>query len=454
MNTTQPIEPKTAEPQELDLASALTLAIHLHRTAELTDAETLYRRILDAAPDNADAMHFLGVLIHQRDKSDAAIKLIYRSIALDPGHADRHNNLGNVLVERGRLSEAAEAYRKSIALMPGHSDAWNNLGAVLRASGQLEEAGSAYLKAIELDPENVNACNNYGNLLGGQGRTKEAIDYYCKAITLAPDNPDSMHLLGIAYSTLGQLEAAAKTYREWLRKDPDNPVAQHMLASCSGENVPKRATDHYISTSFDAFANSFDQKLESLSYRAPQLVADAAALMLGAPAKNLTILDAGCGTGLCGPLIAPFASQLTGVDLSSRMLAAAGTRTIYDQLVHAELSAYLESHPGTFDVIVSADTLVYFGELDGVFGSAARALHPDGLLVFTVEAINDLAVDTGYRLNPHGRYSHSQVYVEKVLRDAGFAAPFIETAVLRMESGSPVSGLVVAVRNGNHNPEP
>lgn len=448
MNKKEQIEPKTAEPQELDLASALTLAIHLHRTAEFTDAETLYRRILDAAPDNADAMHFLGVLLHQRDRSDAAIELIERSIALDPSHPDRHNNLGNVLIERDRLSEAAEAYRKSISLVPGHSDAWNNLGAVLRALGRLEEAGSAYLKAIELDPENVHAYNNYGNLLGGQGRTKEAVTYYCKAITLVPGHPDSMRLLGVAYYTLGQFEAASETYREWLKKEPDNPIAKHMLASCSGEKVPKRATDQYIATTFDAFADSFDRKLESLSYRAPQLVADATATMLEAPAKALIVLDAGCGTGLCGPLIAHFASRLTGVDLSSRMLAVAGTRAIYDQLVNEELSAYLAAHPGTFDLIVSADTLVYFGELDEVFASAALALRPGGLLVFTVEAMSDVAADRGYRINPHGRYSHSRTYVTKALQDAGFATPVIKTAVLRMESGSPVQGMVVAARDG------
>lgn len=448
MHKKEQIEPKTAEIQELDLASALTLAIYLHRTAEFSDAETLYRRILDAAPDNADAMHFLGVLLHQRDRSDAAIELIERSIALDPSHTDRHNNLGNVLIERGRLSEAAEAYRKSISLRPGHSDAWNNLGAVLRALGRLEEAGSAYLKAIELDPENVHVYNNYGNLLGGQGRTKEAVAYYCKAITLVPGHPDSMRLLGIAYYTLGQFEAASETYREWLKEEPDNPIAQHMLASCSGEKVPKRAPDQYISTTFDAFANSFDRKLESLSYKAPQLVADATATMLGAPAKNLIVLDAGCGTGLCGLLIAPFATRLTGVDLSSRMLAVARTRTIYDQLINEELSSYMAAQPRTFDLIVSADTLVYFGELDEVFASAARALHPGGLLVFTVETMSDATADMGYRINPHGRYSHSRTYVTKALRDAGFGTPVIESAILRMESGSPVQGMVVAARNG------
>ena len=62
MHETNHFEPESATSQELSLADALALAIHLHRSAELQDAETLYRRILEAAPDNADAMHFLGVL--------------------------------------------------------------------------------------------------------------------------------------------------------------------------------------------------------------------------------------------------------------------------------------------------------------------------------------------------------------------------------------------------------
>ena len=31
-------------------------------------------------------------------------------------------------------------------------------------------------------------------------------------------------------------------------------------------------------------------------------------------AKQLDVLDAGCGTGLCGPLLAPYARRLVGVD--------------------------------------------------------------------------------------------------------------------------------------------
>jgi len=92
------------QPSEMNLPDALEMAILMHRNGELKDAETLYHRILDAAPDYADAVHFYGVMLHHRDRSDEAIAMIERSIALDPTPG-RYNNLGNALVERGRLDE-------------------------------------------------------------------------------------------------------------------------------------------------------------------------------------------------------------------------------------------------------------------------------------------------------------------------------------------------------------
>jgi predicted TPR repeat methyltransferase len=84
-----------------------------------------------------------------------------------------------------------------------------------------------------------------------------------------------------------------------------------------------------------------------------------------------------------------------------------------------------------------------------VLQAAFRALRPDGLIVFTVEeTVGDAGAD-GYRINPHGRYSHSRGYVHGALRGAGFTVLSIEPAVLRTESGAPVAGLVVTGRKGS-----
>jgi len=102
--------------------------------------------------------------------------------------------------------------------------------------------------------------------------------------------------------------------------------------------------------------------------------------------------------------------------------------------------------PRAFDLIVSADTLVYFGPLDAVVGAAAAGLRPGGRLIFTVE---EWVNGTGeFCLNPHGRYTHARTYVERVLADANLR-PEIAAADLRTEGGVPVAGLVVRATKGS-----
>jgi predicted TPR repeat methyltransferase len=246
----------------------------------------------------------------------------------------------------------------------------------------------------------------------------------------------------LAHCTLGEIDQAVGVIEEWLSEEPDHPVARHLLAACSGRNVPARASDAFIETTFDSFAGSFDAKLASLSYRAPALVAAMLAGSDPAAATRLDVLDAGCGTGLCGPLIAPHARRLVGVDLSGRMLAQAEARHVYDELRKGELTAYLRACTAAFDAIVSADTLVYFGSLADVVVAAAGALRAGGLFIFTVEEWSDAGPASEYALSPHGRYSHTRQYLDRVLTEAGFQ-PEIETAELRLEAGRPVPGLVV-----------
>ena len=120
------------------------------------------------------------------------------------------------------------------------------------------------------------------------------------------------------------------------------------------------------------------------------------------------------------------------------MLAQARERNVYDELLKSELTAYLAGCDQAFDVIVSADTLVYFGPLDAVAVAVEQALRPGGRLVFTVEELDG----AGYSLAASGRYRHAREYVSAVLADAGLR-PEIVRAELRLEGGEPVAGLVV-----------
>jgi predicted TPR repeat methyltransferase len=424
----------------VSLDQAMAIALQLHRTGHLDDAAELYRQILEQKPEYGPALHYSGVLAHQQGRSDEAVAKLERSLAVDPDQADCYSNLSIVLREQGKLEDALVACRQALALDPRHANAHSNLGSLLRAHGEVAEAEQAFRTAIDLNPDHVDAYTNLGNLLNAQKRPREAVECFCKAITLNPAHAESRRLLGLAYCTLGEIDKAVEVFERWLAEEPDNPVPRHMLAACSGRDVPPRASDAYVESVFDTFAASFDSRLARLAYRAPVLVTEMVARAGVEPSKSLDVLDAGCGTGLCGPLLAPYARRLTGVDLSGNMLAQARERNIYDELIKGELTAYLRRSPGAFDLIVSADTLVYFGLLDDVVQVAAEALRPGGSLVFTVEALDDSDA-AEYRIKPHGRYGHARRYVERVLRAHGFE-PAIERAELRMEGGVPVNGLV------------
>src|SRR4051812_23560354 len=428
--------------QKKDIQRAVTQAVSFHKRGHVDEAERRYRAVLILQPDNPDALHFLGLLLHRRGDTAAAIDMVRRATVAAPGYADAFNNLGNLLKLSGQFDEAETAYRQALGLRPADANAHSNLGVVLRVRGRLAESETSLRQAIAIDGRHVPAHTNLGHVLRRTGRVQEAIASYRAAIALDPDNPMAPRVLGRAYQANGEPDKAREVFQAWVERDPGNPIAQHMLSACSGDAAPPRASDAYVRTLFDEIADSFDEHLADLRYRAPQLIAAAFAAAWPEPRGHLDVLDAGCGTGLCAGFLRPQARALVGIDLSSGMLRRARALHAYDELIEGELTGFLERHALGFDAIVSADTLCYFGTLDGVFKAAVGALRPSGRLFFTVEKAPD-AGGNNYQLQAHGRYNHAAAYVRRALEDAGFACEALDEAVLRHEAGTPVSGLVV-----------
>jgi hypothetical protein len=115
-------------------------------------------------------------------------------------------------------------------------------------------------------------------------------------------------------------------------------------------------------------------------------------------------------------------------------------------------------HPGCMDVLAlsvlpSNRQMPTRTKLQGaafllLFAATAGALSPNGMLVFSVERLPWKNDPKGYRLHPHGRYSHSQSYVDSTMLDAGFDNAEFKDVTLRMEIGEKVAGFIVsAVRH-------
>ncbi len=439
--------PADAAPEMSEAMRLLQAAMDVHRAGRLPEAEALYQQALALEPDNADALHLHGLLMVSLGRTDQAARQIARAIELRPGVAIFHNNLGNVLMQLGRLDDAEQQYRQAIVLDTDRVDAMNNLGVLLSRRGQHADAEKVLLRLVELLPQFADARQNLAQVYIATGRLSDAVDQCLKGLVTTPANRGLRHVLGLAYGALGWVDEAVELYRKWLEEDPDDVRARHHYSAYTGQGVAERAPAAYVRMTFDTFAEGFESKLADLDYRAPALVGEALARALGTPQGSLRIADAGCGTGLCAPYLKPYARELVGVDLSRPMLERAAVKQLYDELRQADLVDFLQSRPAAFDALISADTLCYFGVLDGFAAAARRCLGPGGRLVFTVEALDDDQTTPPWRLQTHGRYSHRRAYVEEALVAAGFRAPEIQGVFLRNESQKPVAGWLVMATN-------
>ncbi len=246
----------------------MSLAIQLQKNDQLAEADAVFSRILAAAPDHGDALHYAGVLAHQLGRGADAVALIEKSIRARSRTApDYFNNLGIVLQEPGSASdEAIDApIRRAIALDPTHTNAHSNLGVLLRATGRPVDAEAAYRTAIALDPSHIDAYTNLGILLNGLKRSEEAVACFCKVILLRPKHREARRLLALAHCTLGEVDEAVKIFEEWLDEEPDDPIARHMLAACTGREIPlQRASDGFV---VKGHVRQFRRQLRGPSWR-------------------------------------------------------------------------------------------------------------------------------------------------------------------------------------------
>src|SRR6185436_5420949 len=166
-----------------------------------------------------------------------------------------------------------------------------------------------YRRATEVAPALAEGWYNLAICERDAGDLASAEAHLREAITREPDYFRAHEALAMLLYQLGRMDAAAAAYADWVKHDPANAKARHMAAATSGTEVPARAADEYVRELFDEAAAGFDANLAQLAYRAHQSVVAAVVERIGSTPLT-SVLDAGCGTGLCGPLLRPHCQHL------------------------------------------------------------------------------------------------------------------------------------------------
>jgi len=100
---------------------------------------------------------------------------------------------------------------------------------------------------------------------------------------------------------------------------------------------------------------------------------------------EMSVLDIGCATGTqCGD-IANNVKQVTGIDISSKLLAIAEQRMAernLDNIEFIQSSVFDEAfQPGSFDVVMAFFVLHFFEDIDAVFKRVHELLKPGGIFI-------------------------------------------------------------------------
>jgi predicted TPR repeat methyltransferase len=398
------------------------------------------------AQASADELLREGAVRHRAGDIEAAERLYRRVLALRPADGNALNLLGVAARQRGRVEEAVALSARALATMPDSPVYLASHGAALAEAGDFPRAVAALRAALTRRPEDVTSLRNLGQALSAMGEPRAALTPLRRATDLAPALPEPWLALAHALREAGETGAAEAARRALGCPGITPPVAaqaRFLLAALGEGETPDRAPADYVRDLFDAYAPRFDADLEGrLGYRTPALLAALLARQGVAADGSRRVLDLGCGTGLSGVALRPFARRLTGLDLSPRMLAEAARRGIYDALEEADLLAWLPGRPGAFDLVAAADVLNYLGDLAPALGAIRGALAEGGIAAFSIEAGEGAA----YALGPGLRYRHDPEHVAALAAAAGLRELAREEAVLREERGAPVRGVLFLLR--------
>jgi len=211
---------KTPLTDDRTMEYALNAALALHQVGRITEAQQIYRQIIDLQPNNAGALHLLGLCHHQLGEHATAIALIRQSIALAPNNYIAQNNLGATLLAARKPEAALDAFEQALKLNPEYHEAWNNRGNALAELYRLDKALASYDRAAQLGNQSPVLHFNRANLLQLLGRLDESSDEYRKALALAPQSKEAWHNFGALQEKLGHLDDAQLSYERVLQLDP------------------------------------------------------------------------------------------------------------------------------------------------------------------------------------------------------------------------------------------
>ena len=339
-----------------------------------------------------------------------------------------HFNMGLAHFEIGDFDRAAEHYQTACKGNPDDPDIHYNQGLNFRRLGKLHDAVKSFTKAEELGDSSVDTLYNRALCYQDLKELSNAAKLYDEILQKERTHQPALNNYAYLCHKAGEIEKAKQLYERLLELNPQDTAAQHMLNALCGV-TPDNAPLEYVESVFDAYAGKFEENLlKDLQYRTPMELWRLFKKLF--PKRhNCNCLDLGCGTGLAGEAFHSVCSELTGVDISGKILQKAKAKKRYKRLVKDDIVSYLENTEEDYDLLLAADVFTYMGELKPLFRACYQQCKREGILCFSVEESGG----NSFYLKETGRFGHSHSYITKACENAGWKLLVSEHSKLRQD---------------------
>lgn len=221
-------------PGSVPLRSAtglLQAALRSYQAGQLGAAESTLRHLLTLQPDDANALHLLGLVAQQAGRSEDATGLLRRAVAQAPRSTIFLCNLATVLIAQGQHAQAAACHERAVALRPDDATALNGLGVSRLAQGRLDDARACFERVLRTDPKHDLAHYNLGVVEQQSGRPAQAIAQFERAVALNPRHAQAYNDWGAALRSLGRIDEAVARFEQATALQPDLADAFYNLGT-------------------------------------------------------------------------------------------------------------------------------------------------------------------------------------------------------------------------------
>jgi tetratricopeptide (TPR) repeat protein len=200
-----------------------TLAVLYYYNRQYAAAETLFKKMLEAAFDDEELHYYLGLVFVATKRGNEARLQLEKTIALNPGMDEAWRELCYCAIREKNHDEAMSFATRYVKMSLKNPAAWRLKGYVCNLKKDHRRAIEAFNKSLALDSNDVATWFELGSSYERNGQIEKAATIFKKVLKLRPDDASASNYLGYMWAEKGiKLDSAARLLTFALKQDPDN----------------------------------------------------------------------------------------------------------------------------------------------------------------------------------------------------------------------------------------